>query len=393
MSGSFFEVFRIFLKLGLTSFGGPTAHLVFFREELVARRRWVDERAYADLVALCQFLPGPASSQTGFALGISRAGLRGGLAAWLGFTLPSAIALGLFAYGFDALQNSAGEGGLAGLRVAAAAVVARAVWGMAKSHSPDLRRAAITLLSAVGVLIIPWAGGQILVILGGGFLGWTLLTAKENAFSRPLPFRVGVPLGIFCLLLFFALLFALPLLARLYPSPPLLLFDSFFRAGSLVFGGGHVVLPLLRAEVVPPGWVSDAQFLAGYGAAQAIPGPLFTFSAYLGAAMQEPMGGLGAAALCLAAIFAPSALMVVGALPFWEALRGTVWVQPALQGVNAAVVGLLLAALYHPISTSALHRPADFALALAALGLLFRGWPPWAVVALAALGGWALKAL
>ena len=387
------EVLVVATRLGLTSFGGPVAHLGYFRSEYVVRRRWLDEQTYADVVALCQFLPGPASSQVGIAIGIFRAGLLGGLAAWLGFTLPSAIALVLFALGIRGLDLS-GAGWLLGLKIAAVAVVAQAVWGMARTLCPDRERASIAIVAALIVTAWPTAWGQVLVIVVAGVVGLRLLPGSGDPGAPRAKVPFGRPLGLAALALFFALLVALPVLRYLTGSPALAVFDGFYRAGALVFGGGHVVLPLLQAEVVPPGWVSNEQFLAGYGAAQAVPGPLFTLAAYLGAVMRPwPTGWLGAL-VALTAIFLPAFLLVVGTLPFWDALRARPAFRAALRGINAAVVGLLLAALYHPVWTSAIHAPADFALALAAFGLLtLWGTPPWLVVAFAAAGGQALALL
>jgi chromate transporter len=387
------EVLAVATRLGLTSFGGPVAHLGYYRSEYVLRRRWVDEQTYADLVALCQFLPGPASSQIGIAIGILRAGLLGGFAAWVGFTLPSAIALVLFGLGIRGLDLS-DAGWLHGLKVAAVAVVAQAVWGMGRALCPDRERVTIAVLAALVVLAWPTAGGQVLVIVLAGVIGLRLFPGSGEASAPRVRVAIGRRLGLAALAMFFALLVALPVLRYTWPTQPIAVFDSFYRAGSLVFGGGHVVLPLLQAEVVPPGWVSNEQFLAGYGAAQAVPGPLFTFAAYLGAVMGPRPNGWGGAALALAAIFLPAFLLVVGTLPFWDALRARPAFQAALRGINAAVVGLLLAALYHPVWTSAIHAPSDFALGLAAFGLL--AWwrlPPWLVVAFAAAGGAALAAL
>lgn len=391
---SAFEVFRIFLRLGLTSFGGPVAHLGYFRTEFVERRKWLSESAYADLVALCQFLPGPASSQVGIGIGVSRAGMRGALAAWTGFTMPSAILLILFALGVASLGDGLPAGVLQGLKVVAVAVVAQAVWGMARSLCPDGPRATLAVVAACCVLAFPTALGQIGVILLGGLIGLALIPAKEESEHSPLPIRIGVKVAIACLILFLVLLIGLPLAAAVFPNQTLALFDSFYRSGSLVFGGGHVVLPLLQAEVVPPGWVSDADFLAGYGAAQAVPGPLFTFSAYLGASMTTaPSGWLGGM-ICLVAIFVPSFLLVIGAVPFWEKLRRNRHMRSALVGINAAVVGLLLAALYHPVWTSAIHAPQDFGLGLIAFAaLVFWKVPPWAVVIGGALGGWLVASV
>ena len=392
--GSAAEVFRAFLKLGLTSFGGPIAHLGYFRDDLVGRRRWLDERTYADLVALAQFLPGPASSQVGIALGQMRAGYAGALAAWLGFTMPSAIAMVLFAYGVAALGDAAGSGWLHGLKVVAVAVVAQAVLGMMRTLAPDRERATLAVVAAVIVLMVPTAWAQIVAIGLGAIAGVALLRGAVQEAHAVLPVRVSRTAGVVMLAVFLALLIGLPLLAAAVPSQAVKLVDAFYRAGSLVFGGGHVVLPLLQAEVVPPGWVSNDAFLAGYGAAQAVPGPLFTFAAYLGAAMgPEPSGWLGAG-ICLGAVFLPSFLLTLGALPFWDALRRQPVAQAALKGVNAAVVGLLLAALYHPVWTSGILDAGDFALGVAAF-LLLLVWqvPPWMVVVLSAVGGAALAAL
>src|SRR5438309_5432349 len=282
--GSAVPVLLAFLKLGLTSFGGPVAHIGYFREEYVARRKWLDEARYVDLVALCQFLPGPASSQVGIAIGITRAGLLGGVAAWLGFTLPSAIALVAFAYGVRGLEV-ADAGWLHGLKVAAVAVVALAVWGMARALAPDRGRATIALLSAIGALVWSTGAAQLVIIAAAALVGLRFLPGTVAAPTTRAPVSVGRRLGASMLVLFFGLLLALPIARQLAGAQALAVFDSFFRAGSLVFGGGHVVLPLLQAEVVPPGWVTDEQFVAGYGAAQAVPGPLFTFAAYLGAVM------------------------------------------------------------------------------------------------------------
>jgi chromate transporter len=386
------EVFRVFLRLGLTSFGGPIAHLGYFHEDFVVRRKWLEEKTYADLVALCQFLPGPTSSKVGIAIGLSRAGYPGALAAWTGFTLPSAIALVLFAYGVDTFGNTLGSGWLHGLKVAAVAVVAQAVLSMMRSLAPDRERATLAVVAAALVLAIPSAFIQIGVILLGAVAGMTWLRQQAPTDHVAMPHTVTRGVAIAAIVLFFAILIGLPLLVAAVPNHSLQLFEAFFRAGSLVFGGGHVVLPLLQASVVPPGWVSNDAFLAGYGAAQAVPGPLFTFSAYLGAVMGPAPNGWVGAALCLAAMFLPSFLLVVGPLPFWDDLRRQDWARSALRGVNAAVVGLLLAALYNPVWTSGILRPGDFALAAAAFLLLFM-WqtPPWLVVVLCALGGAALS--
>ena len=382
------EVLRVSLRLGLTSFGGPVAHLGYFRDEYVVRRKWLDEATYADLVALCQFLPGPASSQVGIAIGQLRAGALGALAAWTGFTLPSAIALVLFAYGVDSFGGALGAGWLHGLKVVAVAVVAQAVLGMMRNLAPDRERATLAVVAAAIVLAFPNAFGQIGAIVLGGVTGIVLLRGATPADGATLPVTVSRRTGAFLLALFVILLVGLPLIAAAVPSQSVMLLDAFYRAGSLVFGGGHVVLPLLQASVVPPGWVTNDAFLAGYGAAQAVPGPLFTFAAYLGAVMGPQPNGWAGAALCLVAVFLPSFLLVIGTLPFWDALRRRRLAQAALRGVNAAVVGLLIAALYNPVWTAGITNAYDVALAAAAFLLLFM-WqtPPWLVVVLSALGG------
>lgn len=384
------EVLLAFLKLGLTSFGGPIAHLGYFRDEFVVRRRWLDERAYADLVALCQFLPGPASSQVGLAIGLSRAGYLGALAAWAGFTLPSALALVLFAFGVAALGDALGSAWLHGLKIAAVAVVANAVLGMMRTLTPDKERATLAVAAAAIALMVPTSLGQVGAIALGAFAGVALIRGVATTGHVSLPVSVGRRTGAAWLLLFFVLLIGLPALALRSSDQAIALLDAFYRSGSLVFGGGHVVLPLLQAEVVPRGWVSNDAFLAGYGAAQAVPGPLFTFAAYLGAVI----GGWPAAVLCLLAIFLPSFLLIVGTLPFWEAIRTKPAAQSVLAGVNAAVVGLLLAALYHPVWTAGITGAKDFALAIAAFVLLY-SWQaaPWLVVILTALGAVALAQL
>ncbi|MEW5890742.1 MAG: chromate efflux transporter [Pseudomonadota bacterium] len=386
------SVFFIFLRLGLTSFGGPIAHLGYFRHEFVTRRRWLTERSYADLVALCQFLPGPASSQVGMALGLSRSGYAGALAAWAGFTLPSAVALIVFALGIARFGDALAPGALHGLKIVAVAVVAQAVWGMARNLCADGLRVTIMAVASYVVLWVPSAWGQVGVIIMAAIAGLLLFRLRQAPAHDPLPMTMSSRAGGVWLAAFFVLLIGLPILAQMVPDPTLARIDAFYRAGSLVFGGGHVVLPLLQAEVVPPGWVSNEAFLAGYGAAQAVPGPLFTFAAFLGASMNgEPSGWLGGM-ICLAAIFVPSFLLVVGALPFWEQLRRHVRAQAALAGVNAAVVGLLLAALYQPVWTSAVHRPQDFGLALVAfVALMFWRLPPWLVVLGSGAAGWLLS--
>ncbi|WP_067732675.1 chromate efflux transporter [Novosphingobium naphthalenivorans] len=386
--GTWLEVFGVSLKLGLTSFGGPIAHLGYFREEYVARRRWLDEASYADLVALCQFLPGPASSQVGIGIGLSRAGVAGAIAAWVGFTMPSAMALVLFAYGLEVFSVPLDAGWLHGLKIAAVAVVAQAVWGMARALAPDRERATVAVAAAVLTLAIPSAIGQVGAIVLGGVAGFAIFRKLPAPGVVEFSILLGRRTGAALLILFFALLGGLPFVAAATQNHTVSLVDAFYRAGSLVFGGGHVVLPLLQASVVPPDWVTNDAFLAGYGAAQAVPGPLFTFAAYLGAAMgPEPNGWLGGL-ICLIAIFLPSFLLVMGVLPFWHELRRRVWAQAVLRGVNAAVVGLLLAALYNPVWTSGITNTADFALGIAAFLLLaIWGVPPWLVVILSALGG------
>ena len=378
------ELLAAFSRLGLTSFGGPVAHLGYFRAELVERRGWLDEKTYADLVALSQFLPGPASSQVGIAIGYRRAGLLGALAAWTGFTLPSALAMALFAFGIHAVGDLEGAAWLQGLKIVAVAVVAHAVWGMATVLTPDRARITIAIAAASAVLLLAGSVIQVAVIVTGGLAGWAFLRGEgvEPPVSGA-PARKAT--GAVVLAGFVLLLLGLPLLRELTGSRWAEVLDSFYRSGSLVFGGGHVVLPLLQAEVVAPGWVDAATFTAGYGAAQAVPGPLFSFAAFLGGAMAPYPVGILLAALALAAVFLPSFLLIIGALPFWDDLRSAPWARSALMGVNAAVVGILLAALYDPIWTVAIRSSADFAVALAAfLALAFWKAPPWLVVLLTA---------
>ena len=387
------EIFGAFLKLGLISFGGPVAHLSYFREEFVRRRRWLDDGAYGDLVAVCQFLPGPASSQVVFALGMQRAGMAGAILASLCFTLPSAALMILFGYGVAALGDLQRAGWLHGLKLAAVAVVAQAVWGMGRSLCPDRARLTIGLGSAAVLLVVPGAVAQIGVIAGGGVVGWWLYRKGIEVVERPVAgrWRSHFPAAM-VLAIFLLLLVMLPALASVTGQKGIAVFDSLYRAGSLVFGGGHVVLPLLRAEVVPKGWVSDDAFLAGYGAAQAVPGPLFTFAAYLGTVMQQGLGGWRMGLWCLLAILLPAWLLIGGALPFWNQLRAKTWAQAALRGANAAVVGVLLAALYNPVWTEGVRGARDVAAAVVAFGLL-QWWkaPPWVIVLLAAgAGEWLL---
>ncbi len=384
----------VFLKLGLTSFGGPIAHLGYFRDEFVARRRWLDEQAYADLVALCQFLPGPASSQVGFAIGLTRGGFAGALAAWIGFTLPSALLMLAFAYGVDAFSGPLAQGILHGLKIVAVAVVAQAVWGMARTLAPDRIRGSIATAAVVAVTLAGGAFGQIAAIALGALAGVCLAgreieipsgVTAEWTVAAPFPLKVAGLL----LAIALALLVALPGLAAVgIGGQPLALFDAFYRAGALVFGGGHVVLPLLQESVVATGWMTQADFLAGYGAAQAMPGPLFTIAAYLGAVVGPAPNGVAGAAIAVVAIFLPGLLLVAGALPFWRSIGHVRPVRAAMIGVNAAVVGILGAALYDPVFISAIRSSADFALATVAFVLLVV-WraPPWVIVLLAAACG------
>jgi chromate transporter len=399
-AGSPGEVLLIFLKLGLSCFGGPIAHIGYFRDEFVVRRRWLGEQAYADLVALCQFLPGPASSQVGFSIGLMRAGYLGAAAAWTGFTLPSAVLLVLFAYGAGNLHGAIGTGLLHGLKLVAVAIVAQAVWGMARTLCPDRERASIAAIASLIILFSGTSIAQIGAIVFGAAAG--LWLSRNGQPSEPGhdagrgpghdPGHVVVPVsrkvGMAALIIFFALLSGLPFLRHLGAGSGAALFDAFYRSGALVFGGGHVVLPLLREAFVTPGWVSDDAFLAGYGAAQAVPGPLFTFAAYLGAVANPSPHGVVGAVLGLIGIFLPGILVLLGALPFWDALRQKTSAQAMMRGVNAAVVGLLGAALYNPVWTSSVQAPGDFAVALVGFVLL-TAWraPPLVVVVVSAIGG------
>ena len=387
--GSPGEVFRVFLKLGVTSFGGPIAHLGYFRDELVVRRKWLDETSYADLVALCQFLPGPASSQVGFSLGVLRGnGLLGGLAAWFAFTMPSALILFAFAMGAAAFTGPVAEGFLHGLKLVAVAVVAQAIWGMARSLTPDRPRAGIALAAVAIVVLFAGSLAQIAAIALGACAGLWLCRGEAAPVSGHLNFPVTRRGGVIALILFAALLLIPPVVASAISSQGVALFDAFYRSGALVFGGGHVVLPLLQAQVVTPGWVTNEAFLAGYGLAQAVPGPLFTFAAYLGAVMGPEPNGLAGAVIALVALLLPGILLVYGMLPFWDAMRTRPAAQAAMRGTNAAVIGILGAALYNPVWTSAVLTPRDFALALGGF-LLLTVWkmPPWIVVALLAAAG------
>lgn len=398
LEGNWREVLRAFLILGLTSFGGPVAHIGYFREAFVVRRRWLSERAYADLVALCQFLPGPASSQIGVAIGLARAGMKGAYAAWAAFTLPSALLMVLFAYGTGWIGAAAGTGWLRGVKVVAVAVVAQAVLTMARSLCPDRTRAAFASAAAALTLLLPGWGAQIGVIASAGVLGPLMLRGKatgasaaesDGGFQLAGSLRPRQAAG--ALIAFFGLLALLPVLAAAAGSQTLSALAGFYRAGALVFGGGHVVLPLLDAVVVAPGRISSDAFLAGYGAAQAVPGPLFSFAAYLGALLAPGAWGLAAAALCLGALYLPAFLVLFGTLPFWQRLRQRRQAQAALSGINAAVVGLLLAALYDPVWVAGVHNRADAALVFACF-LLLEGWrlPSWAVVGVGALAGTGL---
>ena len=391
---SFLGILLVFLRLGLTSFGGPIAHLGYFRDEFVVRRRWLDEKGYADLVALAQFLPGPASSQVGFALGVLRGGLPGGAAAWLGFTMPSALVMLLAAYGVDWTRGGTGAGIVHGLKLVAVAVVAQAVWGMAAKLCPDRPRQTVAVLVTVAILLLPSAVTQVGVILAGAVAGLVLYRSGEmGPAGATLPFRVPRSAATAALALFLLLLLGLPLLVAATGSHAVATAEAFYRAGSLVFGGGHVVLPLLERAYVPTGWITADQFLAGYGVAQAVPGPLFTFAAFVGAVQNLAPNGIAGAALALLAVFLPGLLLIYGMLPFWDALRHRPAARAALQGVNAAVVGVLAAALFDPIWTSTVHAPADFAVSLLAFAALV-WWrvPAWLVVALTAAAGVATAA-
>ena len=389
---SVWSVFVIFFRLGLTSFGGPLAHLSYFHNAFVKRRQWMSEKSYADLVALCQFLPGPASSQVGFAIGISRAGYWGGFAAWLGFTLPSAVILILFALGLSSIDDTLSSGAVKGLKIVAVAVVAQAVWGMARLFCTDLIRITLMGIAACVVLIAPSAWSQIGVILISGMMGLFLFSSPQTNHEDFLSVKISKKVAWLCLSVFFLLLFVLPVLNQLLDQSALTLVDVFYRAGSLVFGGGHVVLPLLQAEISPLAWVDNETFMAGYGAAQAVPGPLFTFSAFLGASSAVPPNGWFGGVISLVSIFIPSFLLMMGALPFWEQLRRNQSMQKALIGINASVVGILLAAFYDPVLSSAIQQPTDFAFALLAfIALMFWKLTPWSVVLASGGMGWLLQ--
>jgi chromate transporter len=392
--GNALEVLFVSTKLGLTSFGGPIAHLGYFHNEYVERRKWLSPDVYAEVVALSQALPGPASSQVGIAIGLMRAGLIGAILAWIGFTLPSAAALVAFAFGMKEIGDVSDQAWLHGLKLAAVAIVSFAVWGMARSLAPDKERATIAIVAAILALTLETALAQVGIIVLAGVVGWRMFFAAGGGPDSHLPVTVGRNVAIGACVLFFGLLFALPLTAAAANSHALDLFDSFYRTGSLVFGGGHVVLPLIQREVVTPGWVTPDDFLAGYGAAQAVPGPLFTFSAYLGAIQAPQPNGVLGSTIALTAIFLPSFLLVVGGFPAWSLIRRNPSFVAALRGVNAAVVGLLLAALYNPVFTSAIGSAADFSIAIAAFGLL-ASWkaPPWLVVLFTAVAAVAVDAV
>lgn len=380
---SLLEILLVSSRLGLTSFGGPVAHLGYFHNEYIQRRKWMDEKSYADLVALCQFLPGPASSQVGIGIGVMRAGVLGGIVSFIGFTLPSVIALIIFALILQGL-NIGEAGWIHGLKIVAVAVVAHAILGMAKNLTPDLTRKKIALFALVGTLLWQTAFTQVGVIILAGLIGFLLYRQQLDDNDAALHFPVSKAFAIACLTLFFGLLFLLPVLREVTSLNWIAMFDSFYRSGSLVFGGGHVVLPLLEREFVPAGMLSEEAFLAGYGAAQAVPGPLFTFAAYLGAVMGGWQGGL----LATAAIFLPAFLLVLGTLPFWDSLRRNPKIKGALMGVNAAVVGILISAFYHPIWTSSILAPIDFAFAAILFSMLvYWKLPPWIIVLTGAIGG------
>ena len=377
------ELFLVSTRLGLISFGGPTAHLGYFHEEYIRRRNWMDEKSYADLVALSQFLPGPASSQVGIGIGVMRAGLVGGVISFIGFTLPSVIVLILFALLFTGsdIENA---GWIHGLKIVAVAVVAHAILGMAKKLTPDIERKSIALFALTGTLIWQTTYTQVGVILLAALVGFLLYHQQQQDEEVSATFPITKRVAVICVCLFVGLLIFLPIVREMTGSYWIALFDSFYRSGSLVFGGGHVVLPLLEHEFVPTGWLSEEAFLAGYGATQAVPGPLFTFAAYLGAVMKGWQGGL----IATIAIFLPAFLLILGALPFWDSLRNNLKIRAMIMGVNAAVVGILISALYHPIWTSSILAPIDFALAAILFSMLvYWKLPPWIVVLTGAIGG------
>ncbi|MDR7001141.1 chromate transporter [Neobacillus niacini] len=377
------EVFGVALKLGLTSFGGPIAHLGYFHEEYVRKRKWLDERSYVDLVALCQFLPGPASSQVGMGIGMMRAGVLGGLAAFLGFTLPSVIVLMIFALLLKR-GNVYDAGWVHGLKIVAVVVVAQAIIGMERTLTPDIKRKALALGALVATLLIPTTFTQIGIILISALIGFLFFKHTDIQVDLSIPVPISRKLALGCLTFFFGLLILLPILREVSTTHLLAFFDSFYRSGALVFGGGHVVLPLLEKEFVPQGWISKESFLAGYGAAQAVPGPLFTFAAYLGAVMNGWKGAI----LATIAIFLPAFLLIIGTMPFWDRLRRNPKLKGAMLAVNGAVVGILIAAFYTPIWTSGIQSPKDFALGSILFSLLvILKLPPWVIVAAGVAGG------
>lgn len=392
--GTVFEVFRVFLVLGLTSFGGPVAHLGYFRAAFVERRKWLEDSEFAHLTALCQFLPGPASSQVGFGIGLLRAGIGGALAAFVGFTLPSAVVMFVFAAGASWFTGTIGAGIIAGLKIVAVAIIAQAVWGMARSLAPDRQRAAIAALAAVAVLLVVSPITQLGVIVLGALAGWLWCRTGDGPVSAAVRFPISRGVGVACLLAFVVLLVGSPIAARLTGIESLDLFAAFYRAGALVFGGGHVVLPLLQTGIVDTGWVTPEQFLTGYGGAQAVPGPLFTVASHLGAVSTVGPGSVGGSAIALAGIFLPGFLLLVGVLPFWDVLRRRTWAHSMMRGANAAVVGVLAAALYQPVFTTAITGPASLALALICFVALI-AWkvPPWVVVIIGAVGGLLMAVL
>lgn len=377
------EILLISTRLGLSSFGGPVAHLGYFHNEYIQRRKWMDEKSYADLVALCQFLPGPASSQVGIGIGVMRAGVLGGITSFIGFTLPSVIALIVFALILQGI-DVADAGWIHGLKIVAVAVVAHAILGMAQKLTPDLKRKTLALIALVVTLLWQTAFTQVGVILLAGFIGFLMYKQQNDNEDADLHVPLSRRFALVCLSLFFGLLILLPILRETTTLNWIAMFDSFYRSGSLVFGGGHVVLPLLEREFVPTGWLSEEAFLAGYGAAQAVPGPLFTFAAYLGAVMNGWKGGL----LATIAIFLPAFLLIFGTLPFWDSLRRNPKIKGALMGVNAAVVGILISAFYQPIWTSSILAPIDFAFAAILFCMLvYFKLPAWIIVITGAIGG------
>lgn len=381
--GKYIEIIKASTKLGLTSFGGPAAHIGYFRDEYVQKRKWLDDKLYADLVALCQFLPGPASSQVGISIGILRGGLLGGVLSWIGFTLPSVLLLMAFAW-IMMQTGSFDSGWIQGLKIVAVAVVAHALLGMGKSLTPDRIRLTVAMIAAASTLLVPTAWGQILVIVFAGLFGVFYYKNEDKPEVVNMPLTFGRKTGIIAWIIFFTLLIVLPIFRPFVQSAAYAIFDTFYRVGSIVFGGGHVVLPMLEREVVPTGWMTSETFLAGYGAAQAVPGPLFTLSGYLG----QIMGGGSGALIAVVAMFLPSFLLVIGTLPFWAVIRTMPRIQAALKGVNAAVVGILLAALYDPVFTSAVEDSIDFIIVLISFTLLvFYKLSPWIVVIITAILG------